>query len=193
MKKTLVASILGLVAAASVMAQGTVKFNNYDGTTYAQVVYGGPGSGGVQGTGVNNQFTAGLYYAFGAVNWSGGYLDNSIAGFTLASVTTTINTGAFAGPAGVGFFNGGNATIPGYIGGQISFVVVAYNGANYASSAIRGSSQSFTLPEIATGLSPAGSFGPTFQSFAVNAVPEPSTFALAGLGLASLLIFRRRK
>lgn len=27
----------------------------------------------------------------------------------------------------------------------------------------------------------------------VNAIPEPGTFALAGLGLASLLIFRRRK
>jgi len=32
-----------------------------------------------------------------------------------------------------------------------------------------------------------------FQAFTVSSVPEPSTFALAGLGAAALLIFRRRK
>lgn len=31
------------------------------------------------------------------------------------------------------------------------------------------------------------------QSFTITGVPEPSTFALAGLGAAALLIFRRRK
>jgi len=32
-----------------------------------------------------------------------------------------------------------------------------------------------------------------FAAFTVSAVPEPSTFALAGLGAAALMIFRRRK
>ena len=32
-----------------------------------------------------------------------------------------------------------------------------------------------------------------YPSFAVSIVPEPSTIALAGLGLAGLLLFRRRK
>jgi hypothetical protein len=32
-----------------------------------------------------------------------------------------------------------------------------------------------------------------YPGFAVTAVPEPSTFVLAGLGIASLLLFRRRK
>jgi hypothetical protein len=36
----------------------------------------------------------------------------------------------------------------------------------------------------------AGNFG-AIEVFAT--IPEPGTFALAGLGLASLLIFRRRK
>jgi hypothetical protein len=37
--------------------------------------------------------------------------------------------------------------------------------------------------------------GTTVQGFMLNTVPvpEPSTFALAGLGAAALLIFRRRK
>jgi len=32
-----------------------------------------------------------------------------------------------------------------------------------------------------------------FAAFTVQAIPEPSTFALAGLGAAALVIFRRRK
>lgn len=40
---------------------------------------------------------------------------------------------------------------------------------------------------------PGGTYvGETALAFAPTAVPEPSTFALAGIGLAGLLIFRRR-
>jgi hypothetical protein len=50
---------------------------------------------------------------------------------------------------------------------------------------------------IGGGAQPAPSFpGTAFQSFnlyTIATVPEPSTFALAGLGAAALLIFRRRK
>ena len=38
-----------------------------------------------------------------------------------------------------------------------------------------------------------GSIGDTLGRFGVAPVPEPTTFALAGLGAAALLIFRRRK
>jgi hypothetical protein len=34
--------------------------------------------------------------------------------------------------------------------------------------------------------------GPTADSLTINIVPEPSTFGLAGLGVAALMIFRRR-
>lgn len=192
MKKTLVATILGIATVASVMAQGSVKFNNYDAFTYAQITYGSTG-GGVQGAGVNSTFTAGLYYSFGTVAWAGGIADPTTGGFTANSIETVINSGSFAGLPG--YFGGAVASIPGYTAatGAITFVVVAYNGDDYASSSIRGSSQAFTLSSIATGALPVGSLGAGLQPFAVNAVPEPSTFALAGLGLASLLIFRRRK
>jgi len=34
---------------------------------------------------------------------------------------------------------------------------------------------------------------PSFNLYTIGAVPEPSTFALAGLGLAAMLVLRRRK
>lgn len=192
MKKALVTSLLGLAAAVAVQAQGTVKFLNYGFTTLAPVTYGPTGNGPLN-AGVNNTYTAGLYYQFGTVSWAGGLDDPAAAGWTLASASAT-----FAAPNvgnTPGFFDGGNVVIPGYLPttGPISFVVVAYNGASYATSLYRGSSVGFTLPSIATGLTPAGELGAGFQPFQVNLVPEPSSFALAGLGLAGLLIFRRRK
>jgi hypothetical protein len=39
----------------------------------------------------------------------------------------------------------------------------------------------------------SGNYDITFNSLTLNPVPEPTTFALAGLGIASLVIFRRRK
>jgi hypothetical protein len=195
MKKTVVGAILGLATMASVMGQGTVLFNNYGYSTLAQVTYGS-GSGGTVGAGIDNTFTAGVYYFLGttALTDPTGTADPSLSGFSLASATGTFNTGIFAGPAGAGFFNGGAATIQDYSSGPITFVVVAYNGSDYASSSVRGHSAAFTLPGIATGQTPADEFGAGLQPFQVfQAVPEPSTFALAGLGLAGLLIFRRRK
>jgi hypothetical protein len=46
-----------------------------------------------------------------------------------------------------------------------------------------------------TGSPPAGvgDFGSHLQPFTVQVTPEPATLALAGLGAAGLLLFRRRK
>jgi len=52
---------------------------------------------------------------------------------------------------------------------------------NYANSSTQPTSFSAQVAEIKFGVSPIG------------AVPEPSTFALAGLGAAALMIFRRKK
>lgn len=190
MKKTLVASILGLAAVVNTFAQGSVLFNNYGGLETDAIVRHSAQSTSPANTPLNNTFTAGLYFAFGTVAWSPSFLtDPASAGFTLASATAVFNQP----PSGPGYFDGGVATIPGYVSGPITFVVVAYNGANYASSLVRGTSAAFTLPSISTGLSAAGEFGAGFLPFTVSLVPEPSSFALAGLGLAGLLIFRRRK
>ena len=40
--------------------------------------------------------------------------------------------------------------------------------------------------------SPSSNAGPTLNGFQLRVVPEPSTFAMLGLGLPALLAFRRR-
>jgi hypothetical protein len=167
MKKTILAAALGIVASiAPAYGQGSIFFNNYGATTDAIITFcGGPTTG----------FSASLLYQFGG-----------------GALTALGNATAF-NPAIPGYFTGPIVTIPGYSGGPISFVVQAYSGADYTSSVIRGQSALFTLPNgIATGTQPVGEFGPSFVSFSV-CIPEPATIALVGLGLVSLLIFRRQR
>jgi len=197
MKKVLVAAILGLAAVATVKAQGVVVLYNYDNPT-TLITYGA-GSGGtlgnglVQGTGGN--WTIGIYGVAGssaaAINstfggsGSGNQTVAGVGGLVLNAATTTLITGS------PGLFGPANATFSSFSGAG-TFVIVAYNGATYDTSAVRGHSAAFQMNAVANPGTP-GIVGGSMTSFAVTAVPEPSTFALAGLGLAGLLIFRRRK
>jgi hypothetical protein len=195
MKKLIIAGIIGVAATASTFAQGKVVFNNFDGIGLDAPVHYGAGTDGTLGDGLLETYTAGLYYAFGTVGWTDGtgIADPAANGFTLNPITVAFTAGD------PGYFDASPtlASITGYTSGNITFVVVAYEGANYNSAIYRGHSAPFTLSSIATGQTPADGFGANvvgtgFQSFNVLPVPEPSTFALAGLGLASLVIFRRR-
>jgi hypothetical protein len=178
MKKSIVASIIGVVATVAAIessyGQGSVFFNNYGATTDAIITWtpldpGGSGPAGVA-------FKATLLYQFG-----GGSL-------TALGNSTGIN------PAIPGYFTGPIVTIPGYVSGPISFQIQAYDGADYATSIHRGQSSLFTLANgIATGANPVGEFGPALTPFQVSTVPEPSTLALIGLGTGALLFLRRRK
>lgn len=96
------------------------------------------------------------------------------------------------------------ATIPGttLVRNTISSlpeVVAGFGAADYFGTsglftAIPGTS-TITYPPIYATTAPPGGVSSTWVAGAVyvNVVPEPSTFALAGLGAAALLIFRRRK
>jgi hypothetical protein len=77
------------------------------------------------------------------------------------------------------------------------------SGSSYATATTKGSSSLFASAPLG-GVSAPPNLGVTvggnyigLQSFniagAATTVPEPSSFALAGLGAAALLIFRRRK
>jgi hypothetical protein len=196
MKKTLVAAILGLACTASVMAQGRIRLDSYAGS-YPTVSYGaGAGSGLIE---AGSGFTVGLYFQLTA---GATFSDPSNVGIPGGSWVLGTGTGSTAPFIGQGIFQTvPDFSVPGYVDNtpnplsQISVVIVAYNGADYASSTIRGHSAAFNItPAVGAAFSTqVGTAMSSFQVFNVAPIPEPSTFALAGLGLASLVIFRRRK
>jgi len=180
MKKSIVASIIGVVATVAAIessyGQGSVFFNNYGATTDAIITWAPGDTGGSGPASAAQGFKATLSYQF-----RGGAL-------TPLGNSTAFNANL------PGYFTGPIVVIPGYSGGAISFQVYAYDGADYASSLHKGASALFTLPNgIKTGQNPAEDLGPTFLPFTVSTVPEPSTLALIGLGTGALLFLRRRK
>ena len=200
MKKVLVAAILGLAAVTSVKAQGSIVLYNY--ATGKQVLYG-IGSGGTVGQPVSTPgFNVGFYWVNGA---SAAAINSGLAGDTAANGDLSIlapTLSVFAGANGTtttdsgfpGYFsaNSSSANLGVAGGSTVTIVLVAYNGANYASSNIRGHSAAFQMTAQALPATAADVGTGAWTSFQVSLVPEPSTFALAGLGLAGLLIFRRR-
>jgi len=210
MKRKILASVLGvaaMVAASTSYGQGKINLNNYTATGN-QVLYGANVAGGTTGNGIVGNgsvptWTIGFYYALGDVTGSvaadpTGTAAPSGGGLAFATGApgdlTTIT--ALNGKPGGGYFtSSADGIINGWSAGSVTFEVVAYSGVDYASSAFRGHSTAFLLtPADSTSTAPKISTSsggmPTFSVFAV---PEPSTFALAGLGAAALLAFRRKK
>jgi hypothetical protein len=196
MKRAIVMSVLGAatcLVANRVAAQGTITFANYTGggatapVTFAGAAFGGFTAGETIGSG----FTAELLYSSTGVTYN-----------STGSTTAFIAPSGTAPSAGGGLFGGlaVSATVPGYVSGNAWFEVQVYNGANYGASTIKGTSAAFELSAVATALNalPVGDFFDAravtpISAFTVAAVPEPATMALGGLGLASLLLFRRKQ
>jgi hypothetical protein len=179
MKKIILATIMAAVIPMMVVAQGQVNF----GTTTAnhRVV-------DESLTPVGAGFMAALY----------GGVDGSLEG-------ALVQLGAaHQVSAGTGFIlAGGTRLVPGVAeGNPASLQVRAWDGgfATYElafadGTGSLGKTAVFSNPTGGPATSPPST--PAFLSgwtsqLVVTAVPEPSTFALAGLGLAGLLIFRRR-
>jgi len=211
MKKALVAAILGIALNVTTShGQGYIVFENYvvapvnGGTVVVSPVTYGSSAGAKTGqnVGAASGFKADLLYS----------LDGGVT-YNLASGSQTPFYGTFNGAAaqsqdggtpttdGAGSFIGGKVTIPGYTSGAVNFEVRAYNGASYGLAGFyNGVSNPFSISSLQTSsLQPAGDImalnGTTatgLQPFVVN-VPEPTVFALAGLGAAGLLAFRRKK
>jgi hypothetical protein len=213
MKKTLILGILGFAAAAaSSYAQGTIALNNFSSSiaphALQDVVYG-VGSGGTVGQGVNNTFTAGFYWVSGsqagAFNSDATGIADPASLFTgtgsFIAATGSGSTGGFANAIDTGGAKGEYAPPlafnPGLgQGASVTIMIVAYNGTSYlnANTTARGHSQAFVMTTSSGTAAPqlSGSVE-SDGGFAVHPVPEPSVFALSGLGAAALMIFRRKK
>ena len=139
---------------------------------------------------------------------------SSLAGFLAANTgwaaaSGTAGTAPVAIALGAGLFSGGTFTIGNIgAGANAEYLAIGWTGA-FASidqaiaaagtGVMGGASAIYTTATADPGASPPPtpiSMRLTFggQTLApIVLVPEPSTFALAGLGAAALLIFRRRK
>jgi hypothetical protein len=176
MKKLVALTILGITATAA-FGQGHVLIDNFLSAPYNQVVWGpGAGSlGGVPGSPIASQpagVTFQVFYGAGSAPQ-----ETLLPGLTFAI----------------------NAANP-YNGGGWFFPVVQ--------QVPTTGTYTFQLRASGGGVDPIGSRSGLFQGEAISTalpaptiagvgklvvvVPEPSTFALAGLGAAALLIFRRR-
>jgi hypothetical protein len=215
--KKLILSVITLTSAASVFAQGTVELNNHVVGIGVTHVWAGPvylsgnspndtpagttvyGAGylliGTTGGMVGITTYAQLLGANGA-----GAAESSLLPST--SPPTTFRTGA-----GAGFFAATTATFnnipPDAAAGSFELAVWDNSTGLYstwiqASSAVAagtifgGRSAEFTLLQIGGTTFTPPDIVPAMQSFSIS-IPEPTTVALAGLGAAALLIFRRRK
>jgi hypothetical protein len=193
MKKTLIATACAAaLTALTTYGQGTFNFNNYS----QNAGLGSPVT--VQGTGeyVGADYFASFYYMAGTVTDLGTFMSGATYYGSPVAFFGTTGTGPSHGPLvdGAGIFDGGSPVFG--AAGTYTIMVVAWTGgADYASATTRGASSLVQVDLVQNGgTTPLNNLG-TLQPFTVSptVVPEPSTFALAGLGLAGLLIFRRRK
>ncbi len=111
--------------------------------------------------------------------------------------------GSFVSPGANFRFSGGQQDVPGSVaGGTVSLFVLYWDtttGADYASAGVRAISDPFLSPILGgdvdndpnTPALTAASMALNFKSFPTS--PEPSTYALAVLGLGGLFFVSRRK
>lgn len=193
MKKTLVLGILGLaLGSATLQAQSTIELGNYVGGNFIStpITYAASGvPAGSEGDAIGSGFSVTAYYS-------------TDSGATWIQVTGQ-STGAFFGTdgdsgSGAGYFYVGFPTLATATPGvAVQMYLVAYNTVTvggYAPGQIVGQSAVFSITPVAPDAATIPTLADTtYAGFTVAIIPEPSTFALAGLGLAGLLIFRRRK
>jgi len=186
MKKALVLAILGVAAVATTYGQGHVNVWNYGVSPYNQVFWA-PGTASVG----NQAVTQGtvqlqIWYGAGVVTDESTLLPGVIFGINSG---TLFNPGSGHGAGG--YYDPQTQVVPTV--GTYTFQIRA-SGTAPGGLQIDGVSSRSVLWQpvgiVSTGL-PANL--DTSSIGLMVSVPEPSTFALAGLGSAALLIFRRRK
>lgn len=220
MKKLLVVSLLTAVT-ATVFGQGAITWNNnFTGNFRAPIYNVDPTNPGTEKTGQSAFGTpTGTTVYNGGLLQGTGYTVGFFAGPSAGSLsllgTTTLRTAATeAMPAGL-FASGGTVTVAGVLPGQsalFQFRVWDNKGgtvtdwgqasalwmtqAGYAagmSALVTSAGLGGIDPNSGAPLATPNTTGWTSFQLTAAPIPEPSTFALAGLAGAALLIFRRRK
>jgi hypothetical protein len=188
MKKTLLTLALVALTTVASYAQGTIAFGN---SALTRVLVRDLATGVVRG---NATAQDGITFAvfFGAAGASRDSLTEVVQTGTKATIGTTdgvmINAPSVYG-------------LPGTDGGQVvSLQIRAWDTATGGTRMIGETDvRQVTLGPAGSGpgaviwQGAAGTNPNRFNPLIVNIVPEPSTIALAVLGLGSLLLFRRRK
>jgi len=200
MKKSIL-TLVTIGATFSVFGQGFLSYANRVVGTVVAPVYGADASnvrasGNTQaGTPAGSAVYAGALLSgtnFSAQLYGANLVDQPATSLLPVSGIALFRTGSLAGtiPSVVIQI----ASIP--IHGNGTFQLRAWDnttGASWETATTRGQSDVFNVSNLGDGVLDLPATLSGLRSFNLTIVPEPSTFVLAGLGAAALVIFRRRK
>jgi len=173
-KIQLIAGAVAIAASASVMAQGQFTASNATGAK--PKIFGVDGVTGITGA---------------------GYLVEILAKVGGANVVVVPAFNVTLTGQNAGLFSKGVQSVAGVASGPVDLTVRAWyvsTGASFAAATTSGSvtfSHTLSNPNAVPPGVPTA-IGTTMPSFKLSVVPEPSTYALAALGLGGLLLFRRK-
>jgi hypothetical protein len=137
----------------------------------------------------------------GFVDAASGFVANLAWGTSLGNYTQVENYNVAFGSGGqAGYFFGSTRALTDWVSGPIFGIVQVWNPADgtFAQAQTKPGAAWFeglefsVTPSVSPTPAPNIPLGTGTYTLNYNIVPEPSTFALAGLGAAALLIFRRR-
>ena len=180
---------------------GTPKF----GATMNIAILWAPGAGVASVETILNGTPTNSASSYASNPWTAIQTDLGAGGYKIAvdnNTTLAIQPSTGANSSWVYTTTGGFASVPvtgTAPGTAYNIYIVGWDKtagtlANAASTgAAVGWSKVFTYNSVDSIGTPSSLANSGFVPFGVNAVPEPATFALAGLGIASMLIARRRK